>query len=362
MSETHYLATHPVARALEIFGDRWTILILREMFLGYHRFGELQQRTGASKGSLSSRLESLVAEEILYQKLYVEKPRRYEYHLTSKGLAAYSWALMLWQWEQTWTDDSRSALPAILRHLQSTAASTKYAARGSANTTSIGPDIDSAGDSTGDLTSDLTNNPKVASANSAPSAKSATEGCEHPLTPLAVCRHCRQPLSYDDIMRVPLHTDVVVSGKPAFLGNQRRARARELEQQALGHISEIIGDRWTLLIMGCAFIGITRFDSVMQQLGIASNILSSRLKLLVSHGLLTKVPLSQERHHEYRLTDKGKSLYPQTMVLRQWALEWLTPVKHPVTLVHAPCGNVLETDVICTGCGTIPDAHDVLFH
>ena len=74
-----------IARALEIVGERWTLLIVRDCFLGLRRFEEFQQSLGVARNVLTSRLNRLVEEGILERVRYSERPARYEYRLTSKG-------------------------------------------------------------------------------------------------------------------------------------------------------------------------------------------------------------------------------------------------------------------------------------
>ncbi|WP_022957792.1 winged helix-turn-helix transcriptional regulator [Spongiibacter tropicus] len=304
MQAAQQLLSNPVARGLNILGDRWTILILRETFLGQHRFDEFRRRTGASRGSLSSRLETLVANGILYKNPYQTSPLRYEYRLTGKGLALYPWALLIWQWETEWADANDAELPTQLWH---------------------------------------------------------AFGEGHQLRPLAVCRHCGEPLHYDDVERVVnASPQGAPTGSLTEIGSQRRTRGSG--DQMLGHITDIIGDRWTLLLMAMAFVGLSRYDDFRQQLGVATNILADRLKLLVDTGIFSREEYrSNPPRYEYHLTEKGKALYPLTMALRQWVLEWLPKVKHPLTLVHRPCGNELATDVICSGCHTVPRTDEVRF-
>lgn len=75
----------PVARTLTLVGDRWTLLILRDCFLGSSKFEEFAASTGATRHIISSRLKRLVEAGILERKLYVQRPKRYEYLLTEKG-------------------------------------------------------------------------------------------------------------------------------------------------------------------------------------------------------------------------------------------------------------------------------------
>jgi DNA-binding HxlR family transcriptional regulator len=74
-----------IARALEIVGERWTLLIIRDAFLGLRRFDQFQQSLGIARNVLTDRLGRLVAEGILERVRYNERPERYEYRLTTKG-------------------------------------------------------------------------------------------------------------------------------------------------------------------------------------------------------------------------------------------------------------------------------------
>jgi len=74
-----------IARALEIVGERWTLLIVRDALLGLHRFEEFQESLGIARNVLTARLNRLVDEGILERVRYSERPQRYEYHLIQKG-------------------------------------------------------------------------------------------------------------------------------------------------------------------------------------------------------------------------------------------------------------------------------------
>ena len=78
-----------VARALSVVGDRWTLLIMRDVFLGTRRFAEFQRQLGISRHRLSDRLSRLVESGVLTRRRYQDKPERFEYRLTPRGLALY---------------------------------------------------------------------------------------------------------------------------------------------------------------------------------------------------------------------------------------------------------------------------------
>jgi DNA-binding HxlR family transcriptional regulator len=79
----------PVARAEEIVGDRWSVLVLRELFMGGHRFDEIQAQTEATPQMVTARLKRLEADGLVVRRLYNQRPPRHEYHLTEKGRAFY---------------------------------------------------------------------------------------------------------------------------------------------------------------------------------------------------------------------------------------------------------------------------------
>ena len=91
-----------VARALSIVGDSWTLLILRDSFLGTKRFDKFQQQIGLSRHRLTDRLNKLVEYEILRKVPYQEKPKRHEYRLTRKGVELYPVLMTLAKWGDNW--------------------------------------------------------------------------------------------------------------------------------------------------------------------------------------------------------------------------------------------------------------------
>ena len=87
-----------IASALEILGERWTLLIVRDVFLGLHRFDQFQESLGIARNVLTERLNRLVDEGILERVRYSERPARFEYRLTAKGAELRVALLALMQW------------------------------------------------------------------------------------------------------------------------------------------------------------------------------------------------------------------------------------------------------------------------
>ena len=115
---------------------------------------------------------------------------------------------------------------------------------------------------------------------------------------------------------------------------------------------EVIGERWTILIVRDVFLGIRRFDDLQRDLGVARNILQARLERLVDHGILVKRPY-QERpvRYEYRLTTKGADLWPVLMSLLQWGDRYAIDGERPVIVEHKGCGGELDDRRRCLRCG-----------
>ena len=94
-----------IARTLGVVGDRWTLLVLRDMVLGLHRFEQLLTSLGVASNVLSDRLNRLVAEGILERVRYSERPERFEYHLTKKGRELGVALIALMQWGDRYISD-----------------------------------------------------------------------------------------------------------------------------------------------------------------------------------------------------------------------------------------------------------------
>jgi DNA-binding HxlR family transcriptional regulator len=122
---------------------------------------------------------------------------------------------------------------------------------------------------------------------------------------------------------------------------------------------ELVGERWTLLILRDAFLGTRRFDEFQRNLGIARNVLQSRLEGLVTEGILRR-----ERYHErperfeYRLTRKGVDLWPVLVALMKWGDTYTAENGPPVVMRHIGCGGEIDDRRICTACGKHLEAHE----
>jgi len=124
---------------------------------------------------------------------------------------------------------------------------------------------------------------------------------------------------------------------------------------------EVIGDRWSLLVLRGVFRGLHRFGELRDDLGIASNLLTDRLGRLVNYEVLEKVPYQHRPvRYEYRLTESGRALSPVLVAIMQWGDSYRQdPTSAPMTLVHAQCNAPVENITRCTQCNEVLDAQHI---
>src|SRR3954454_4626905 len=125
---------------------------------------------------------------------------------------------------------------------------------------------------------------------------------------------------------------------------------------------EVLGERWTLLILRDAFLGVRRFEAFQRSTGAARNVLSARLGVLVDEGVLERRRY-QERpeRFEYRLTEKGVELWPVMIRLLQWGdRHYADPAGPPMRVTHRDCGGALDERLNCTRCGAPLGPRDVV--
>jgi DNA-binding HxlR family transcriptional regulator len=133
------------------------------------------------------------------------------------------------------------------------------------------------------------------------------------------------------------------------------------QQCSVARSSTILGDRWTLVILSDCFLGVRRFDDFQERLGISRTTLTNRLQLLEEHGVLETRPY-QDRpvRHEYRLTTKGRDLFPVINALVTWGDRYYADKAGPPILRrHKACGHDFESVMSCSECGEPIEARHI---
>lgn len=299
------LAASSVSRALSVVGDRWALRIIDDSFAGIRRFEEFRARSGAARSIVASRLSCLVASGVLERVRYSDAPPRSEYRLSTQGAELYGVTLLCSAWEAMWMP-GRNGTASNRLH----------------------------------------------------------QTCGRSMKPVLVCGDCGGPVTFHNTEYELVATQAArKSPTPNFRRLSSAAGASSGDAgQSLAHVTDIIGDRWTLLILSAGFLGLRRFDAIQSTLRIATNILTHRLNRLVASGLLRRRLYSQHPPRcEYCMTQKGLDLFPLVAVLSQWADRWLAPrCSENLWLLHRECGRRLRAIVACDHCASRLEPGDVV--
>jgi DNA-binding HxlR family transcriptional regulator len=300
VAPSHAATPSAIGAGLLMLGDQWNLLILQQAFLHrVRRFADWHQALGLSESVLSGRLKELVEAGLLEGVPYKEKGRsRIEYLLTDKALELWSFLTAIWAWERAWI--VIPAWPTQLVHLScgaNTDPELGCAACADAPVTARGTSVQSGPDTT--------------------------------FRNVAVPRH---------------HRRTVRDREPAKPDSYRMDTL------------EILGDRWSTVLLVAAFLRVRRFADFANELGIAPGILSDRLRRFIELDVLT------QRGTEYRLTPKGLGFFPVFAFLVDWAQRWYPhPEGGGLTITHEACGQPLRPYLRCSRCAAPLHRADVHF-
>ncbi len=295
-----------INRALDQVGDKWSLLIIQEVFWGINSFNEMKEAMGVSRGVLSNRLKWLQSVDCLQLKPNRAGGKRMRYHLTKKSIDLYENVLMSMNWERNFFKTPQLD-KAPLTHLK----------------------------------------------------------CNKVFTPELRCRTCSGLVFPDEVEYKPGPSATRDEREKKV---RRRSSVSIEEVPSKGslykNLINILGDRWTANLLALSFHGLTRFDQFHSELPIATNILSNRLKFLVEQGVFKQSAYQKNpKRYEYMLTRKGEATFPIFQTLRQWGDKWCNNGSKgkPMRLIHKNCGRTLHGQVCCSECGGILKAREVTF-
>jgi DNA-binding HxlR family transcriptional regulator len=125
---------------------------------------------------------------------------------------------------------------------------------------------------------------------------------------------------------------------------------------------ELIGDWWSPLIVRDLYLGVVRFDDLVEDLSISRNLLTRRLNALCKNGIVERHAYQRRPlRYEYRLSEAGRDLVPAILALTAWGDRWARPQEgSPMLFVHKTCGARFEPQVTCSACGEALTADAVL--
>ncbi len=293
------LVSSTLSQGLQLLGDRWTVALILDAFLGVRRFDDFQQRLNIPRHTLTQRLKALTDLGLLTQRPYQERPQRLAYHLSDKGLSLYNHVLMMWLWERRW-GSRQLALPKRLVH----------------------------------------------------------RSCGHPFVPELACTACGEKAGLNDFtFSLKVNPALLSASAP----RQRAVRLTPQESSQMGLGLRV--DRWALLIVSALFLGCHHFDQLSHVLGIGSSVLTRRLGSMVDSGLLLcQADLTDTRRKVYRLTPASRDLFGYILCFSSWASRHHFSQVSSISPTHKGCGHAFVPQVVCNVCRAPLQPRDVTFN
>jgi DNA-binding HxlR family transcriptional regulator len=279
--------TNAVGRMLGLLGDEWTLLILQQATLGATRYGQFTERLPISHAVLTRRLEAMTANGLLARRTYQARPPRADYVLTPRGRSAWPVLVSIWEWERHWVPDHAQRLPAMHHTV-----------------------------------------------------------CGYDFAPVLQCAACSESVTEKDI-GAQWGPSGGWSRSIPVLSTRRRSSSDRVGGRAdlFPETMSILGDRWAFALLVSAFVGASRFGDFQDQLGAPPGSLADRLQIFTANGVLAA------GDGRYRLTEKGRAVFPILITALQWAQRCFHAPEGPaVELVHTDCGAAFEAALACDQC------------
>ncbi len=292
-----------ISSTVSILSDAWAFLVIREAFFGAKRFEEFRSGLEISRATLTDRLRRLTREGIFREVSYSDTSSRVEYKLTKSGIDLYPIFMSLMQFGDRWLVKPKDA-PLQLIH----------------------------------------------------------ETCNCVSKPIVACSCCEKLVVACEVT----YHDGPGAGRIRMEASKRTRRNSDEfmrgRPSSVSRALEVIGDRWSFLVIREAFYGAARFDQFESELNIASNILTDRLARLVDRGVFERRKYqSAPDRFEYLLTPMGNDLHGPLIMMMAWGDRWRAAGEPPMLLKHEKCGKVFSPTVVCDRCGEPVQAYTMKY-
>ncbi len=268
--------------------------MLQMMFLGPHRFGDFTEQLGLSEPVLSQRLSDLLDSDLIEQHQYSQRPPRYEYGLAESGQGLWKVFVAMWSWEARWATADEGSVPRLVH-----------------------------------------------------------DTCGQSIRPLFGCGACGA-VGVD-------HRQTSARRRPGSSFTEsnppRRYRRSTVGPAEQGHMLggaaiNLLGDRWSVSVLGAGLLGINRFGEIQSELGISPGLLQDRLESFVADDVITRRPIADgQRRMDYRLRPKGLDMLPVFATVNAWANKWMAGTDaSDLAISHTVCTEILDPIWVCPAC------------
>ena len=273
---------------LGVLGDEWTLLIIQRALLGAKRYGEFVSALPVSNSVLTSRLQSMVAGDLLTRRQYQRNPPRFEYPVTARGRSLWPMLTAIWEWERRWVPGHAPRLPGM-RHA----------------------------------------------------------ACGGSFAPLVTCNACRAVTSAKDIVAQWGPSGSWERSVPSTTNRRRSENRRSGAGWLFPQTMSVIGDRWAFALLVVAFVGAARFTDFQTQLGAPPGTIADRLSVFGAEGILVhsdgRYQLTDKGRAFFPV------LVTALNWAQRW---YPDPEGPAVELTHTGCSQQFNPVLVCDRCAT----------
>ena len=276
-----------------IVGDEWTLWIIQlALNAGLTQYNEWLRAGPISSAVLTARLTRLVDAGVMERVAYQHNPTRYDYRLTRRGREMWPILLTMWAWEQRWVNQPEENLPRM-RHAS----------------------------------------------------------CGELFAPLLICDACGERTRARDV-RARFGPSGSWERSIPSAATRRRSHDGPRPPELVAQSMALIGNRWSVALLGASFLGASRFGEFEQRMGAPPTIVAERLRTFCDLGILEQIPNEQRPGWVvYHLSDKGRAFYPVVASVIEWGQRWFQAPEGPaLRMTHTGCGRAFHPRLVCDHC------------